>query len=122
MIFEQPVQCGAKIIDLSVASRQPLGPCHRVELGVSFLRKNHAICCVTPSRQGSFTTQGQALKRVFTDCFEHGESWFGLILIDSLNEVLVEQGGKPVEDIHSEIKACVANSLSGLDSGSANKG
>src|SRR5262249_13730638 len=92
VILEQPVQRSAKIINLGIASCQPLGPCDRVELRISFRCENQEIRCVTPSRRGPFATQVQALERVFTDCLEHGESWFRFVLIDSLYETFVQQG------------------------------
>ena len=76
---------------------------------------------MSTTRCSLLTARGQMFQRVLPNGFQHGEARVGTGPLRMLNQVLIYERGKAVEQIDAKVKAGITNGFGGFQGAPANK-
>ena len=95
--LKKPVESGTKIIDLSIALRQPARPVCGTQFGIALLRQDQTVSRMGPPRGGFLAAIGKAFEGIFANRLQHRETRLGVGAVRTLNQILIDQRRQPLE-------------------------
>jgi len=107
--LKQPVEREAKVIDLSIALRQPARPIRGAQFWISLFSQNQTVRRMCPPYGRLLAAIGEAFEGITRESSLTSQNVARFGAIQPLNQILVHEGGQPFEEIDTEVVTGVAD-------------